>query len=152
MKLLALFVFSCGLLAQEPRTSAVDASTTPITEASDVRAFDLERGAGSAMEPSSFSAAPRGARQYRLSVAAFAAASVADTWSSWGGRELNPVLGTGRFTTKQASIKGAITAGMIAAEIGLVRRHPSLRRTFTVTNWIAAGLLAGVAARNERLR
>ncbi len=86
------------------------------------------------------------------SQASFASASLFDTASSWHGPELNPILGRGQFGWKQAAIKEAATAGMLMAEMPLIRRIPKARKWFTVFNFAAAALTAGMAIRNEAIQ
>jgi hypothetical protein len=86
---------------------------------------------------------------WRASVATLAAANVADVATSWGGYELNPVLGRGPFGARQTVIKSGIAAGVVVAEWRWMRRH---RRAAAIANFVASGILAGVAARNARVR
>jgi hypothetical protein len=86
---------------------------------------------------------------WRASVATFAAANAADAISSWGGYELNPVLGRGPFGPRQTMVKAGIAAGVVVTEWRWMRRH---RRAAAIANFVASGILAGVAARNWRVR
>ena len=87
-----------------------------------------------------------------ISQASFAVATAADSASSWGLYETNPILGNGTFGAKQAAVHAGITSALIAAESVVVRRHPSLRKAFTVVNFAATGVLAGAVASNLRQR
>jgi hypothetical protein len=86
---------------------------------------------------------------WRASVATFAGANVADVASSWGGYELNPVLGRGPFGPRQTTIKASIATGVVVAEWRWMRRH---RKVAAIVNFTASGILTGVAIRNWRIR
>lgn len=91
----------------------------------------------------------RAAAFYRFSVLAIAGASVADLASSFGpGVETNPILGRGRFGARQASIKVAGTAALLAIQYRAVRDRHGARRVAAIANFAAAGALCFVAARN----
>jgi hypothetical protein len=90
---------------------------------------------------------------YGASVAALVGANAADLSSSWGRPELNPILtpsGSGaRFGWQSATIKLGFTATTLLIQRYILRRRPDLRRSLAISNFIAAGALGGVAARNQ---
>lgn len=79
-------------------------------------------------------------------------ASAVDAATSWGGDETNPVLGRGRFGRRQLATKSAIMAGLIIAERPLARRSVILRKSFTIANFVTAGILAGTAYQNSQIK
>ena len=85
----------------------------------------------------------------KLSRIALVAASAADTASSWGGFEANPLLRShdGRFGARGSAIKFGVLAVWLLAS----RKHQS-EPVVVYGNFAAAGLLSGVAARNWRIR
>jgi len=87
-------------------------------------------------------------RAYQLSVAGVVAANALDAHSSWGKREANPMLGSGRFGVQHFAIKSAITAGGQIAAWALTRRNPKARRRLMWLNVGVAGGIVGVAGRN----
>lgn len=90
-------------------------------------------------------------RLWKASLVALAAASAWDTQSSYGGMEANPVLGRGNFGSRQVGVKIGLMSGVAAVEWVCVRKtHRD--RVLTWTNFAAAGVTAGVAARNTRMR
>ena len=92
-------------------------------------------------------------RQVFLTSQGFAVAgAVADVRSSWGAYELNPVLGCGQFGPRQAALSLAITSALVLAETPLTRRHPALRKPFTVINFVVGSVRFGVAIRNSQQR
>ena len=91
-------------------------------------------------------------RWYRASLIAVGASQVADTASSWGQYELNPVLGTGRFGGRQTAIKSTLVGSVMATQFVDVRRHPRHKRIATIVNFALAGATTGIAIRNWRIR
>ena len=87
-----------------------------------------------------------------VSQGAAMASSALDTASSWGGYELNPALGRGQFGMRQTAIKNSLTAGLLVAEVPLIRRYPRTKRAFIIANWAAAAIWTGAAIRNWRTR
>jgi hypothetical protein len=98
---------------------------------------------------------PQGRTLWRVSMLSLAAASAADMHSSWGKRELNPILrdSAGTFGGQGALIKLALQGGLAGAEYLLTRRHPGSKtfRLLTVVNFGAATGLGAVAARNYQM-
>lgn len=90
-------------------------------------------------------------RLWKASLVALAAASAWDTQSSWGGSEANPVLGRGNFGARQVGVKIGLMSGVAVVEWIAVRKtHRD--RALTWTNFAAAGVTAGVASRNMRMK
>ena len=89
---------------------------------------------------------------YWASVAAVTAANVADVHSSLGKLEANPLLRSadGRFGSRGVTIKSGIAAGNIGVQALILRRWPKARKAAAIANFIAAGALVAVAARNYR--
>ncbi len=84
---------------------------------------------------------------YNTSVAALIAANSVDAASSWGQREANPLLGE-RFGGRSAAIKFGGTAGALAAQYFVLRRHPGARRRAALVNFAVSGALSAVAIHN----
>ncbi|MGA2134859.1 MAG: hypothetical protein ABSH50_21445 [Bryobacteraceae bacterium] len=81
-----------------------------------------------------------------------AGADAADTASSWGKLESNPLLSTGsRFSYSSLAIKLGALAGGLTAQHFLARRNPEQTAVFASANLGAAGVLSLVAARNMRV-
>jgi hypothetical protein len=87
---------------------------------------------------------------WKLSLAPLLASQGLDAASSYGKRELNPLLATpqGQFGISSVVVKAGVTAGMIGVEYLIVKAHPAAARFFTKINWVAAGATSGVAAHN----
>jgi hypothetical protein len=88
------------------------------------------------------------AQSLPISQGAFVLSNAADAASSWGGNELNPILGNGTFGKKQAIIKGSVTGALLVAESVWVRKHPKDRKAVVVFNWVTASVFTGMAVRN----
>jgi hypothetical protein len=86
---------------------------------------------------------------WEISVGFLAGASAADTVSSWGRQELNPVLGRGRFGKSHLGRKCAITGLSLGLQVLAIRRDRKLKKLFTVSNLVSAAVLTGVAIRNS---
>lgn len=95
----------------------------------------------------------RPSKLWRISVAALAAGSAADAWSSYGRPEANPLLrsATGHFSAQAIGIKAAIAGGTVAAQWLVLRKRPETARAAAITNFGMAAVFSGVAARNRAL-
>jgi hypothetical protein len=89
-------------------------------------------------------------RQWKKSLIPLVASQGLDVASSWGMRELNPVLADSRgaFGAKAASIKFGATAGLIGIEYLLVKKYPRSARVLAKLNWSGAALTTGFAVHN----
>jgi len=105
------------------------------------------------------SAARRAAGQtaisrWKLSLAPVFASQAFDAASSYGMREMNPMLAgsDGRFGAKGARIKLGATAGLLGVEYLMVRKYPRAARVFTNINWSLSIVTTGFAAHNFAIR
>lgn len=78
---------------------------------------------------------------------ALGGASTLDVASSWGARELNPVLGQGRFGARQAAISASMTVGVVLVSNMVVRKWPRTRRMVMYATFGAAGVRGYAAGR-----
>lgn len=82
-----------------------------------------------------------------------ATATAADTHSSWGKQEANPVLRRGTFGPRQASLKIGLVAGAAAFEYAVLKRsRRRYERPLAFTNFAVAGVTGAVAIRNYGVR
>jgi hypothetical protein len=96
----------------------------------------------------------RSTRKFWLaSVAALAGASVLDAHSSWGKRELNPLLrgSDGRFGARGLAIKSSLTGGCVLLQWLLLRRDGEGEKAAAVINSAIAAGLTAAAIRNLRI-
>ncbi|MGA2737167.1 MAG: hypothetical protein ABSG65_06900 [Bryobacteraceae bacterium] len=95
------------------------------------------------------------ARSKKLLMASFAAvtaAEAADSASSWGKLESNPVLGQSSFGIGKASAKIGVVSAVLAGEYLVLRhRRPSVYKAMTVVNFAGAAALGGIAYRNSQI-
>jgi len=92
-------------------------------------------------------------KQFFVSLAALTAANIADTASSMGKRELNPLLACsrGNFTAASAARKMTLVGGLETMELYLFHRNAHVSKALTILNFAGAAVVSGVAARNFRL-
>jgi hypothetical protein len=91
---------------------------------------------------------------WKWSLAPLVASQALDIKSSYGMRELNPLLAgsQGQFGAQSTLLKVGATAGLIGIEYLIVKVHPASARIFTKVNWAAAALTAGFAVHNFSIR
>ena len=98
---------------------------------------------------------PLSAQTWEFSFSALAVSRGADLYSSRGLYESNPLLRgpDGRFSMARGL---AVTIPTLVFVHGVqkwaMRKWPSSRTPFIVTNFVMAGVTLGVAAHNERIR
>ena len=92
-------------------------------------------------------------RQWAISLAPLFASEALDAASSYGMRELNPLLAgsDGGFGMKATGMKFGVVGALAGAEYFIVRKHPASAKFFTIVNWVTAGATTGLAVHNFRL-
>jgi hypothetical protein len=105
-----------------------------------------ESGRGAIQEP--------GRRAWAWSLAPLLATQALDSASSYGMRELNPLLAdpNGGFGVKAAVLKFAVVGALIGAEYLILRKSARSARLFALLNWSGAGVTAGLAVHNYAIR
>lgn len=91
---------------------------------------------------------------WKWSLAPLVASQTLDIASSYGMRELNPVLAgpRGQFGGQAAMVKIGVTGAFIGIEYLIVKAHPKAARFFTKINWSGAVLTTSFAAHNFAIR
>jgi len=91
---------------------------------------------------------------WKWSLAPLAASQGLDIASSYGMRELNPLLAgpQDQFGVKATLLKVGITGALVGAEYLIVKAHPGVAKIFTKINWSGAALTTGFAAHNWAIR
>lgn len=96
-----------------------------------------------------------GSRSKKLLLASFAAVStaeIADSASSWGKMEANPLLGQSRFGAAKAGLKLGVVSAILTGQYFLVRhRGPGTYKAMAAINFASAGVLGAVAYRNSKI-
>ena len=92
-------------------------------------------------------------RQWAISLAPLFASEALDAASSYGMRELNPLLAgsNGGFGMKATTLKFGVVGALAGAEYFIVRKRPAAAKFFTIVNWVTAGATTGLAVRNFSL-
>lgn len=92
-------------------------------------------------------------KAWAWSAAALMASVAADTASSMGRPELNPLLrgGMGQFNARSAGLKFGIAGALLGSQYLLLKKHPEQAAWATTGNFAAAGLTSSIAVRNFRL-
>jgi hypothetical protein len=96
---------------------------------------------------------PKWRRQWAISLAPLFASQALDAASSYGMRELNPLLAgpDGGFGTKATALKFGAIGALTGVEYFLVRKYPRSAKIFTIVNWTTSGATAALAVHNYRL-
>ena len=92
-------------------------------------------------------------KQWAISLAPLLASQSLDAASSYGMRELNPLLASpdGGFGMKATSMKFGVIGALTGVEYVLVKKYPRSAKFFTIVNWTTAGATTGLAVHNFRL-
>jgi len=96
---------------------------------------------------------PRGRNLFAISVVTLLAATAADFATSWGRRELNPMLNGGgaMFGGHAAAVKAGTVGVSLTLQWLTLRHNPNAYRGLAYTNFAVAGAMGGVAAHNASL-
>ena len=93
-------------------------------------------------------------RTWKISLAPLVASQALDAASSYGMRELNPLLASsnGGFEAKALGIKLGLTATAVGVEYLIVRKHAGAARGLSALNWAMGAVTAGLAVHNYAIR
>lgn len=100
---------------------------------------------------------PRDAEGYRAwkrSLIPVAVSQSLDVASSYGMRELNPMLAgsDGRFGMRAVAIKGGAMAGIVGIEYLIVKKWPGSARVLSKLNWSSSILTTTFAVHNFAIK
>jgi hypothetical protein len=92
----------------------------------------------------------RDLHRWKLSLVPLAASQALDISSSWGMRELNPVLAgpDGRFGARAAAVKLGAVGAFVGVQYLIVKKYPRSARVFEKMNWAGAALTTSFAVHN----
>jgi hypothetical protein len=95
-----------------------------------------------------------GRNAWKRSLLPLVASQALDAGSSWGMREMNPLLAdsSGRFGAKAATVKFGAVGAFIGIEYLLMRKYPRAAHVFAKLNWTGAVVTSGFAAHNFAIR
>lgn len=93
-------------------------------------------------------------RSWKISLAPLIGSQALDAASSYGMRELNPLLASsnGGFEMKATSIKLGITGAMVGVEYLIVRKYPRSVRVISKLNWTSGIVTTGFAVHNFAIK
>ena len=93
-------------------------------------------------------------RHWKISLVPLFASQALDVSSSWGMRELNPVIAqpNGGFGAKSAVLKLGVVGALVGVEYILAKRSPRAARLFEKLNWTGAAVTSGLAIHNYAIR
>lgn len=116
--------------------------------------YELSSGVRSEAVSSEPKLRPALPASWKWSLAPLAASQVLDITSSYGMRELNPLLEGphGEFGAKAAGVKIGVTAAVAGVEYLIVKAHPRAAKMLTTINWSGAALTSGFAIHNYSIR
>src|SRR6266581_8845725 len=80
-------------------------------------------------------------KQWAISLAPLLVSQSLDAASSYGMRELNPLLASpdGGFGMKATSMKFGVIGALTGVEYVLVKKYPRSAKFFTIVNWTTTG-------------
>jgi hypothetical protein len=89
-------------------------------------------------------------RSWKISLVPLVGSQALDAASSYGMRELNPLLASsnGGFEMKATSIKLGVTGALVGVEYLVVRRYPRSARVISKLNWTSGIVTTGFAVHN----
>ena len=155
MRTVAFSLFALGSLWISPAAQAQD-TLLPLRLVPARVDLALDRAPAAAGVTPAFapSADSKARTAWKRSLLAVAASQSLDVASSYGLRELNPLLASsdGRFGGRAASIKLGTTAAVVALEYVLVKKYPKTARVFSKLNWSSSALTTGLAVHNFAIR
>jgi hypothetical protein len=93
-------------------------------------------------------------RAWKISLVPFVASQALDVFSSYGMRELNPLLASanGGFEMKGAAIKLGVIGAVAGAEYLIVRKYPRSARVISRLNWTTGIVTTGFAVHNFAIK
>ena len=111
----------------------------------------IELSAERSAEQSARSAAMR---SWKISIAPLVGSQALDAASSYGMRELNPLLSSanGGFEMKATSIKLGVTGTLVGVEYLIIRKYPRSARVVSKLNWTSGIVTTGFAVHNFAIR
>ena len=93
-------------------------------------------------------------KAWKISLVPLVSSQSLDAASSYGMRELNPLLASsnGGFEMKATSIKLGVTAAIVGVEYLIVRKYPRSTRVISKLNWTSGIVTTGFAIHNFAIK
>lgn len=119
-----------------------------------VSAADLPASHQSIEQTAEDTARAAAMRSWKISLAPLVGSQALDAASSYGMRELNPLLASsnGGFEMKATSIKLGVTGALVGVEYLVLRRYPRSARVISKLNWTSGIVTIGFAVHNYAIK
>ena len=93
-------------------------------------------------------------RAWKISLLPLVGSQALDASSSYGMRELNPLLasGNGGFGMKGVAIKLGVTSAVVGVEYLVIRKYPRSMRVISKLNWTTGIVTTGFAVHNYAIK
>jgi len=93
-------------------------------------------------------------QSWKISLAALVGSQAADAATSYGMRELNPLLASanGGFEIRAAVTKMGVTGALVGIEYLIVRKYPRSAGVISKLNWSTGIVTMGFAAHNFAIK
>jgi hypothetical protein len=93
-------------------------------------------------------------KSWKISLVPLVGSQALDAASSYGMRELNPLLASsnGGFEMKATSIKLGVTGALVGVEYLVVKRYPRSARVISKLNWTSGIVTTGFAVHNYAIK
>jgi hypothetical protein len=93
-------------------------------------------------------------KSWKISLVPLVASQGLDAASSYGMRELNPLLASanGGFEMKATTIKLGVTGALVGVEYLIVRKYPRSTRVISKLNWTSGIVTTGFAIHNYAIK
>ncbi|MGA3187342.1 MAG: hypothetical protein ABSF22_09540 [Bryobacteraceae bacterium] len=100
------------------------------------------------------SVADLGMKSWKISLIPLVGSQALDAASSYGMRELNPLLASsnGGFERKATAIKLGVTGALVGVEYLIVRKYPQSARVISKLNWTTGIVTTGFAVHNYAIK
>ena len=143
----AIMSTAVSVLAADAPTLAAPAAVLPVeiskprvTVADSIDRADRDRAAAM--------------KSWKISLLPLVGSQALDVASSYGMRELNPLLAdpNGGFGMKATSLKLGVTGAVIGVEYLIVRKYPRSARVISKLNWSTAIVTTGFAVHNYAIK
>jgi hypothetical protein len=138
-----LMFFSATLLMSAVTLCASDNTSIPADAALPAARHSIEESARVAA-----------LKSWKISIAPLVASQALDAASSYGMREMNPLLAdpNGGFGMKATSIKLGVTGALVGVEYLIVRKYPRSARVISKLNWTSGIVTTGFAVHNYAIK
>src|SRR5271170_3219131 len=107
-----------------------------------------------ALPPARESVEQSARKAWKISLAPLIGSQALDAASSYGMRELNPLLASsnGGFEMKATTIKLGVTGALVGVEYLMIRKYPRSAGVISKLNWTSGIVTTGLAVHNYAIK